>query len=93
MMWLQGAAEGAQPEGLADDERVERDQKTSGYFFDCTSISSNWSTIISANCRPVWRRKTRLGEIVELDRVGHRQDRPGARPHPDRLVVERPVHQ
>ena len=31
--------------------------------------------------------------IVDLDRVGHREDRPRARSHPDRLVVTRPIHE
>ena len=32
------------------------------------------------------------GGIVELGRVGHRQERPRARAQPERLVVGRPVH-
>jgi hypothetical protein len=31
--------------------------------------------------------------VVQLDRVGHRQDGAAARAHPHRLVVHRPVHQ
>ncbi len=30
--------------------------------------------------------------IIELDRIGHREQRPGARLQPDRLVIHRPVH-
>ncbi len=31
-------------------------------------------------------------QIVDLDRIGHRQDRPGAGAQPDRLIVEPPIH-
>src|SRR5260370_437965 len=54
---------------------------TSGYLRDCASISSNWSMIISANWRPVWRRLTSAGR--SLSSAGERTSRlgPGTAPH------------
>jgi hypothetical protein len=51
-----GVAESAQAEWLADDERCTEIAKTRGYLRDCSSISSNWSITISANCRLCTRR-------------------------------------
>ena len=92
MMWRIAPRKARSRNGWPMMNGCSETANTSGYFCDCSSISSNWSMTISANCRPVWRRKTSAGRVVEFDRVGHRQDRPGARPHPDRLVVEGPVH-
>jgi hypothetical protein len=51
-----GVAESGQAKRLADDEGVHRDREDQRVLRDCSSISSNWSITISANCRPRTRR-------------------------------------
>ena len=46
-------AQRTQPEWLTDDEAMQRRAEDQRLLSDCSSISSNWSTIMSANSRPV----------------------------------------
>ena len=85
-------AKGAQPVRLADDERVQRDRehqrKLARLLQHLVELVDDHLGELPAGMVASDQRR----QIVVLGRVGHRQDRPGARPHPDRLVVDRPVH-
>ena len=88
----EGAAQLAQPMRLAADMRMQRDRAHQrGARCACSSISSNWSTIRSAKSSAVMRRTTMALRVVGFLRIGHRQQRPGARRERDRPVVVAPV--
>src|SRR6266705_1817659 len=90
---LEREAQRPQPERLAENVGVDRDVAHERVLFALLDhlvelidqhVAELAGAVLAVHDR---------GRIVDLDRVGNRKDRPGARPHPDRLVVAGPVHE
>src|SRR5580704_6325768 len=86
-------AQWPQPERLPDDEAVQRqpeDQRRPlGLLQKLLELVHNHLGELAAG---VVAMREGAG-VVELHRIGHRQQRSGAGLHPDRLVVKRPVEE
>src|SRR6266850_3016697 len=90
---LEGPAQMAQPEGLADEERMQRDAEDQGLVTglvhhlvegvdDCLR-EGRGGAVVDGDHR----------DVVHLVRVRNAQDPAPARLHPHRLIVHRPVEQ
>src|SRR6266436_2132972 len=90
---LQRLAEHAEPVGLPHDHRVQGDAAYQRLF---CRLAQQFFELTNDEVTEFFRRvmpHQNLRAVVDLDRVRNAHDWTGARLHPERLIVGRPVHQ